>query len=106
HAGDLQRPADVEAVRVEPVLALGRARAVGEEGVRVQALAAAVVIRAAAVVGVAALGDDLDVGTAAASELRAVGVEQHLDLGDGVEVDGGGHAVAGADLVAHYAVDG
>ena len=69
-------------------------------------LVAAVVVRVAAVLLVAALAHDLDVGAARAPVLRAEGVEEDLDLGDGVEVDVLGHAVGLAHLVAQHAVDG
>src|SRR6185436_1198319 len=53
---------------------------------------------------VAALAHDLDVGAARAPVFGAEGVEEDLDLGDGVEVDVLGHAVGLPDLVAQHAV--
>ena len=87
--GSLTGPAEVEAVGVEVVLRLlDVRRACSPRRVAFQASRRAVPVGAAAVVGAAALADDLDVRAAAAAELGLVGVEQHFDFGDGVEVDG------------------
>ena len=99
------RTADVRAPGVVAVAGARAVRGVVEEIVRVPVLVAPVPVRVAVVVRAAALAHDLDLGAGAAAVLRAVAVEQHLDLLDRVEVDLLRHAVGLADLVAEDTVD-
>ena len=103
--GNLHRSAEVEAGRVDLQLGLGDAGPLVLPRRRVPRVAPAVPVAAAVIVRAAALADDLDVGAGAVAELRLVGVQQHLHLGDRVEVDRRVHAVGARQLVAVQAVD-
>jgi len=102
---NLHRAADVESRRVVLLLRLHQTEPIVLPGRRVPRVAPAVPVSAAVIIRAPALGDDLDVRARRVAELRLVAVEEHLHLGDGVEVDRRVHAVRARQLVAVQAVD-
>ena len=69
-------------------------RAVAEEGVGIQHLVAKVLVQTAVEVVGAALGGDVDHAAGKASELRAVAVGLHAELGNRIRTGDQGHDVA------------
>src|SRR5262249_20442836 len=90
---DSDRPAQIESPNIMTVEPPRQALSIIEEGIGIERFIAEEVVGAAAVILLAALGDDINLSAALVAEFRRIVIPQELDLFDCILADARGQIV-------------